>query len=229
MKSEKVKSLSCVWPFTTPWTVAYQLPLSKGFSRQEYWSGWPFPSPWDLPNPGNEPRSLALQADALPSAPPGKPSILYMSTKISPEYSLEGLMLKLQYFGHLMWGTDSLEQTLMLGKIEGRRRGDDRGWDGWVASQTQWTWVWASSGSWWWTEKPDVLQSMGLQRVRHDWATELNWESSRWYWDSQFLSALMYSPQILKTQHFSTRTLTLAYQTCPGWEFSLLECWYFYK
>ena len=52
--------------------------------------------------------------------------------------------------------------------------GDDRGWDGWMASPTQWTWVWAGSGSWWWTGKPGMLQSMGLQRVGHDWATELN-------------------------------------------------------
>ena len=53
--------------------------------------------------------------------------------------------------------------------------GDDRGWDGWMASPTQWTWVWASSGSWWWTGRPGVLQSMGSQGVGHDWATELNW------------------------------------------------------
>ena len=53
--------------------------------------------------------------------------------------------------------------------------GDDRGWDGWMASPTQWTWVWASSRSWWWTGKPGVLRTMGLQRVRHDWETELNW------------------------------------------------------
>ena len=52
--------------------------------------------------------------------------------------------------------------------------GDDRGWDGWMASPTQWTWVWISSGSWWWTGRPGVLQSMGLQRVGHDWVTELN-------------------------------------------------------
>ena len=51
----------------------------------------------------------------------------------------------------------------------------DRGWDGWMASLTRWTWVWVSSGCWWWTGKPGVLQSMGLQRVRHNWATELNW------------------------------------------------------
>ena len=69
--------------------------------------------------------------------------------EISPEYSLEGRMLKLklQYFGHLMWRTDSLEKTLMLGKIEGRRRRDDRGLDGWLASPTQWTWVWVNSRS----------------------------------------------------------------------------------
>ena len=94
--------------------------------------------------------------------------------EISPEYSLEGLMLKLklQYFGHLMWRTNSLEKTLRLGKIEGGTR---RGWRRmrWMASPTQWTWVWASSRSWWWTGKPGVLQSIGLPRVRHDWATEL--------------------------------------------------------
>ena len=69
----KMKSLSCVRLFATPWTVAHQVPLSMGFSRQEYWSGLPFPSPEDLPEPGFEPRSPALQADALPSEPPGKP------------------------------------------------------------------------------------------------------------------------------------------------------------
>ena len=67
--------------------------------------------------------------------------------EISPDCSLEGLKLKLQSFGHLMWRTDSLEKTLMLGKIEGRRRKDDRGQDGWMASLTQWTWVWANSRS----------------------------------------------------------------------------------
>ena len=68
----KVKSLSRVWLFVTPWTVAYQALRSMGFSGQEYWSGLPFPSPGDLPNPGIETRSPALQTDALSSEPPGK-------------------------------------------------------------------------------------------------------------------------------------------------------------
>ena len=92
--------------------------------------------------------------------------------KISPEYSWEGLMLKLklQYFGHLMQRTDSLEKTLMLGKIKARGEGDDSGWEGWMASPTQWTWVCVSSVSWWWTGKPGVLQSRGSQRViLSDW------------------------------------------------------------
>ena len=87
--------------------------------------------------------------------------------KINSEYSLEGLVLKLkiQYFGLLMWRADSLEKTLMLRKIEGRRRRGDRGWDGWMTSSTQWTWVWTTSGRWWRTGKPGLRQSMGLQRV----------------------------------------------------------------
>ena len=98
--------------------------------------------------------------------------------EISPEYSLEGLMmkLKLQYFGHLMQRIDSLEKTLMLGKIEGERRRGRRGLNGGMASPIRWTWDWASSRSWWWTEKTGVLQSMQLQRVGHDWETELTEE-----------------------------------------------------
>ena len=100
--------------------------------------------------------------------------------EISPECSLEGviLKLKLQYFGHLMWRIDSLEKTLMLGKIEGGRRRDDRGWDGRMAPPTQWTWVWVNSGSWWSTGRPDVLQSMGS--VRHN-RTELNCKFYIWF------------------------------------------------
>ena len=97
--------------------------------------------------------------------------------EMNPEHSLEGLMLKLklQYFGHLMRRTDSFEKTVMLGKMKAGGEGDDRGWDGWMASLTQWIWVWVNSGNWWWTGRPGMLQSMGSQRVGHDWVTELNW------------------------------------------------------
>ena len=71
----KVKLLSHVRLFATPWTIAYHAPPSMEFSRQEYWSGLPYPSPGDLPDPGIEPTSPALQADALPSEPPGKPML----------------------------------------------------------------------------------------------------------------------------------------------------------
>ena len=85
--------------------------------------------------------------------------------EINPDYSSEGPMLRLelQYFGHLMWEADSLEKTMMLGKIEGRRRRDDRGQDSWMASLTQWTWVWVNSGKYRRTGNPGMLQSMRSQ------------------------------------------------------------------
>ena len=85
-------------------------------------------------------------------------------------------------------------KSLLIGKDSDARKGlraggvgDDRGWDGWMASPTRWTWVWVNSRSWWWKGRPGVLQFMGSQRVRHDWATELNWtELNRtiplWIW-----------------------------------------------
>ena len=79
--------------------------------------------------------------------------------EINPEYSLEGLMLKvkLQYFGHMMWRTSSLEKTLILGKIEGGKRRGQQRMRGWMASLTQCTWVWANFRRWWRTGKPGVL------------------------------------------------------------------------
>ena len=102
----------------------------------------------------------------------GRRSNQSILNEINPEYSLEGLMLKLklQYFGHLMRRANSLEKMLILGKIESRRRGD-RGWDGWMASPIQWTWVSANSERWWGTGKPGVPQFMGSQRVGHNLVT----------------------------------------------------------
>ena len=114
--------------------------------------------------------------------------------EISPEYSLEGLMLKLklQYFGHLMCQMaisnghlTHLKRPWCWERLKAGGEGDGRGWDGWMASPTQWTWVWVNSGSWWWTGRPGMLQSMGLQRVGRYWV-ELNWRmtanSRKWFY-----------------------------------------------
>ena len=97
--------------------------------------------------------------------------------EISPEYSLEGLMLKLklQIFGHWCQNLTHLKRPWCWERLKAGGEGDDRRWDGWMVSMTQWTWVWVDSRSWWWTGRPGVLRFMGSQRVRHDWATELNW------------------------------------------------------
>ena len=85
------------------------------------------------------------------------------------------LKLKVQNFGHLMQKTDPFEKTLMLGNLKAGGEGDNGGWDGWMASLTQWTWVRVNSRSCWWTGRPGVLQAMGSQRVGHDWVSELDW------------------------------------------------------
>jgi len=190
--------LSCfsrVQLFVTLWTVVHQYPLSMGFSRQEYWSGLLCLSPGDLPNPGIEPVYYGFSSghvwmwefdykeswaqkngcffncgvgELLGVPGTARRSNQSILKEISPECSLEGLLLKLklQYFGHLMRCWE---------RLKAGGKGDDRGWDGWMASPTRWTWFWADSGSWWWTGRPGVLWFMGLQRVGHDWATALNW------------------------------------------------------
>ena len=136
--------------------------------------------------------------------------------EISPRCSLEGMMLKLklQYFGHLM-PTHELTHWKRLWCWEGLGaggEGDNRGWDGWMASMTRWTWVWVNSRSWWWTGRLEVLQFMGLQRVGHDWATELNWailsymkvRTSQWKWspDSARVASILDLPRFyLITKH----------------------------
>ena len=94
--------------------------------------------------------------------------------EINTEYSLEALLLKLklQYFSYLMRLANSLEKTLMLGKIGGRKKRGLRGWDGCIASLPQWTWVWANSRRLWKTGTSGMLQSTGLQKVGYYWATE---------------------------------------------------------
>ena len=107
-------------------------------------------------------KILGLQGDLK-----GNQSIL---KEISPKYSLEGLMLKLklQYLATRCEELSHWKRPWCWEKLKAGGEGDDRGWDGWMASLIQWTWVWASSRSWWWKGRPGVLQSMGSQRVGHD-------------------------------------------------------------
>ena len=108
--------------------------------------------------------------------------------EISPKYSLEGLMmkLKLQYFETWCKELTLWKRPWCWESLKAGNEGNDRGWDGFMASPTWLIWVWTSSGSWWWTGKSGVLQSMGLQRVRHDWVTEWNW------WDHVLLQYLLW-------------------------------------
>ena len=98
--------------------------------------------------------------------------------EISPEYSLEGLMLKLKLQYFTTWCEEVKNWLIRKDpdageKLKAGREGGNRGWDGWMASSTWWTWIWASSKRWWWTGKPGVLQPMGSERVGHDLATSL--------------------------------------------------------
>ena len=94
--------------------------------------------------------------------------------EINPEYTLEGLMLKLkrQYWCEEL---TSLKRPWCWERLKVGGEGDKRGWDGWMASPTQWTGVWVSFRGWWWTGRPGLLESIGLQRVRYYWVTKLNW------------------------------------------------------
>ena len=158
--------------FSALWdvTVSQRSPLDEERSRLSSLCLFPsLASPWSLSTPwgANSPlqsvatcNSFSVREESAPR-PCGVPVTSFVFA--------ESIKLKLQYFGHLMWRVTSLEETLMLGKIEGRKRRGDRGWDGWMASLTQWAWVWVNSGRWWRTERPGVLQSMGPQRVGHNW------------------------------------------------------------
>ena len=105
--------------------------------------------------------------------------------EISPGCSLEGLMLKLK-LQLATWYAEltHLKRPWCLERLRAGGEGDDRGWDGWMASPTQWTWVWVDSGSWWWTGRPGMSQVMRWQRVGHEWATEVNWTEFK-LWNSE--------------------------------------------
>ena len=141
--------------------------------RQVSWSGLPFPSLschvrlWELYcKEGKMPKNRCLQTVVLEKTPEipwtARRSNQSILREINPAYSLERLILKLklQYFGHLMWIGNSLEKSLIWGKIEGRGEEGIRGWDGWMASPMQWTWTWANSRRWWGAWRPGVLHTV---------------------------------------------------------------------
>ena len=146
---------------------------SYGFSSSHVWMwGLDYKESWALKNwcfwavmLKKTLESLLDCKEIQPAHPKVSPSWLFIGkTDVEAETPIVGL---------LMWRTDSFEKTLMLGKIEGRRRGGDGGWDGWMASTIQWTWGWVNSGSWWRTGRSCVLQSMGSQRDGYSWVTEV--------------------------------------------------------
>ena len=129
-------------------------------------------------------KTLESPLDCKEIKPINQPWIFTARTKkfnlkeINPEYLLQGLMqkLKLQYFVHLMQRTNSLERPWCWERLRAGGEGGDRGRDGWMASLTQWTWVWVNSGSWWWTERSGMLQSMGVGKSR-TWLS--NWTTTK--------------------------------------------------
>ena len=180
-------------------TVAYWAPLSKEFSRQEYWSGLPFPSPQSYTNFAqiNRAQQVTWLAQLVIKSLPFLYKILcnslihilpsnhfkwFLNPYLWTSVVVQWLRIYLQGRGHgsISGQVRSCEELTHWKRLWcweglGAGEGDDRGWDGWMASLTRWTWVWVNSGSWWWTGRPRVLQFMGSQRVGHDWATELNW------------------------------------------------------
>ena len=113
----------------------------------------------------------------------------------------------------ILWPPDAknwlMEKTLIWERLKAGEEGDNRGWDGWMASPTQWTWVWVNSRSWWWTGKPGMLQSMGSLRVGHDGATELNWMNFSVLFLLEFLTGL-HQTRALSPIHPSTAAWTWA-------------------
>ena len=126
--------------------------------------------------------------------------------EISPECSLEGMMLKLklQYFGHLCEELTHWKRLWCWEGLGAGGKGDNRGWDGWMASLTWWMWVWVNSGSWWWIGRPGVLRFIGSQRAGHDWVTDLTWpEASLSMTNFQNSLKLMSIESVMPFSHLS--------------------------
>ena len=145
--------------------------------------------------------------------------ILILTLGSKPHHFFLLLLMKLQYIGHLMQRVDSLEKTLMLEVLGAGGEGDDKGWDGWMASLTRWMWIWVNFGSWWWTGRPGVLRFMRSQRVRHDWVTELNWTE----WSNGFPYFLQFKSEFGKKEFMICAILIS--QSCFCWLYRASPSW----
>ena len=197
ISSASVKSLPLLYfivPILAhPWKKSYDQPrqhikkqrhyfVNKGLSSQSYGFSSSHVWMWELDYKESCAKELMLLncgvgEDSLRIPWTARRSNHSILKEISPEYSLEGLMLKLKLHYLATWCEELtyLKSPWCWERLKLGAEGDDRGWNGWMASPTQWTWVWVGSRSWWWTGRPSMLQSMGSQRVGHDWVTELNW------------------------------------------------------
>ena len=144
-------------------------------------------------------------------------SNLSILREINPEYSLEGLMLKLQHFGHLTQTDDSLEKSICWKRLRAEGEGAIRGWDSWTVSLMQWRWTCSNSGRWWGTGRPGMMQYMGLQRVGPNWATEQQQQKENSNYNSEV--------KLLSCVQLFVTPWTVAYQVPPSMGFSRQECW----
>ena len=156
-----VQSLSHVRLFATPWITARQASLSITNSQS---------LPKLMSIESMMPSNHLILCHCLLLLPPIPPSIRVFSNEST-------LRMRWPKYWSFSFSIASVSNSLLT---YSGGEGDNRGWDSWMASLTLWTWVWASSGSWWWTGKPGMLQSMRSQRVGHTWVTELNWTYSSW-------------------------------------------------
>ena len=193
---------SCARLCATPWTATHQAPLSTEFSRQGYLYSLVLTNIllflWLLCLPGilNFSDSLAYHPLSLSSMPLWF-SLLSLPTALCVWGTLAHSIKSILNILFPSRGCNSISYApttlctssitfLCIRQLSIGGKGDDRGWDGWMASLTRWTWVWVNSRSWWWTGRPGVLRFMGSQRVGHDWETELNWTESDSLLDFEF-------------------------------------------